>query len=373
MAKIIKLTQTELTNIINNIISEQKENINPKGLKFGDRGPDVTALQQKLMDLGYLKLKSGKPTSYFGKFTKSALDRYNGIATTQTPAAQKPAGTQKPAAQKPAGTTDTTKPNATDTTKQTPVQNKPTDCISLPGEVCSKLTSNSEVKGLIDPGGNECSQFMTKMLKQYNPSLYAGNAWDAFNNLKGGGTVKYNAFTNEIFPAHGREIFTLDKIFPKIFDPEFLSCIGTEHSDKQNCGGFGTKLVEKIVSYYPNQTSMNPKNLTLGDIVGMYYKPSSNKGFAFMSRLAKRHNDKSTDPFTFNTHVGYVTAIKNGMPIISHNIDGTVHFTPANQALSKNGNVMMVWVISNQTVATNIKNGVQPTAEKKGWFSSLFS
>lgn len=54
--------------------------INPKGLKIGDGGTkspdkknDVIALQQKLINSGYLKTDTGKPTGYFGQKTDNAL------------------------------------------------------------------------------------------------------------------------------------------------------------------------------------------------------------------------------------------------------------------------------------------------------------
>ena len=110
MARVIKLTEKDLTNIVNKVLSEQynwmtagtpptidtktpqpkapapqqKVNINPKNLKKGDGGrlhpeqvKDVSDLQQKLIDLGLLKTKSGKPTGYFGDLTQKALDTYN--------------------------------------------------------------------------------------------------------------------------------------------------------------------------------------------------------------------------------------------------------------------------------------------------------
>ena len=103
--KIIKLTESDLINIIKKVLNEQSpsadlyidrianqklaqsrlssttakkiapENINPKNLKFGDRGDDVKILQQKLFDKGLLKTKSMKPTGYFGELTKVALDK----------------------------------------------------------------------------------------------------------------------------------------------------------------------------------------------------------------------------------------------------------------------------------------------------------
>ena len=100
--RIIRLTESDLTRIVKTVIKEQelmpfayqytrdrqanqtapaKENINPKNLKVGDGGQynpdevaDVKKLQQKLMALGFLKIKNA--TGYFGDTTKAALDAY---------------------------------------------------------------------------------------------------------------------------------------------------------------------------------------------------------------------------------------------------------------------------------------------------------
>lgn len=104
MKKIIKLTESDLYEIVKKVIYEQsvigapnygvmsqssaqrtsKENINPKGLKMGDGGKanpakaaEVKKLQQKLMDLKFLRTDSMVPTGYFGKLTQKALDAYN--------------------------------------------------------------------------------------------------------------------------------------------------------------------------------------------------------------------------------------------------------------------------------------------------------
>lgn len=56
-----------------------------RDLSFGMRGDDVTELQQILMDAGYLKLRSGKPTKYFGPLTRAALIKWqqaNGVVPT---------------------------------------------------------------------------------------------------------------------------------------------------------------------------------------------------------------------------------------------------------------------------------------------------
>lgn len=84
MKRIIKLTESQLTNLIIKALNEEKlQNINPKNLKVGDGGAnspkknDVITLQQKLINLGFLKTNTGKPTGYFGNLTASALQKYN--------------------------------------------------------------------------------------------------------------------------------------------------------------------------------------------------------------------------------------------------------------------------------------------------------
>ena len=61
------------------ILILEETNINPKNLKFGDRGDDVKKLQQLLMDKGFLKTRSMKPTGYFGRMTRAALGKAMGV------------------------------------------------------------------------------------------------------------------------------------------------------------------------------------------------------------------------------------------------------------------------------------------------------
>lgn len=85
MKRIIRLNESDLKNIVKSILKEQT-NINPKNLKLGDGGSknptqvkDVKILQQKLMDLQYLKTKSMVPTGYFGSLTQEALSIAQGL------------------------------------------------------------------------------------------------------------------------------------------------------------------------------------------------------------------------------------------------------------------------------------------------------
>jgi peptidoglycan hydrolase-like protein with peptidoglycan-binding domain len=111
MRKIIKLTESDLEQIVKKVLTEQgnmfgtagvgikspfidsksysgptqpvNKNINPKGLKLGDGGnknpqklEDVKKLQQSLMDLGYLVTDTMTPTGYFGNLTNNALKAF---------------------------------------------------------------------------------------------------------------------------------------------------------------------------------------------------------------------------------------------------------------------------------------------------------
>jgi hypothetical protein len=345
MKKIIKLTEQDLQNIIKKVLYEQsmfsapsysplnpianKENINPKNLRLGDGGrnnpkqiEDVKILQKKLMDAGLLKTKSMVPTGYFGTLTNMALKRYK----------------------------------SENSLKVKPIQEKYT-CVGISKEECSKISSRKDT--IISTGDDtRCAAYMIKCLSTYNKELVErkSNAWFAFQNMKAKGVEKYNMFgTDEIKWGEIYNNLVKNKVSPQICD-----CYKDDHMDGK-CKG---NIPQIVTNSYPQRTSFNYKNLELGDIVGMYYNASTNKGQAFCQRvklqgLQNDGNVKVKGRFTFNTHVGFVTAIKDGMPIILHNIgnenQGLHHATPANKLLSKN-DAMIVWVASDNEVSKNIKS-----------------
>ena len=199
--KIIKLTESDLLNIVKKVLSEQSgsadlyadrlsrqqlaqaslerkksqnlpsENINPKNLKFGDRGNDVKILQQKLFDKGLLKTKSMKPTGYFGNLTQKALNRALGKLTPKKSEDKKKTNT----------TINDTKNNR---------------CIAISKEECDKISSTKQTEISSDKSETRCSAYMVKCLSQYDSELDGANAWDVFNTVKGKGQVKYNAYTD---------------------------------------------------------------------------------------------------------------------------------------------------------------------------------
>jgi hypothetical protein len=212
-------------------------------------------------------------------------------------------------------------------------------CESIPPEFCDKISSGSE-KTIGNGGSEGCAQFVTKFLGLD----YLGDAWTSFNVAKKNG-VKYNMFTDgTINWDNVRNLMKTNGI-----NSNTCGCFVEEGEGKDNSCGDGPKISKLISSFYPSSSNVNLNNLKLGDVVGMYWKNSGNKGKAFCTRAVSRGigpdgSVKDTDPFTFNTHLGYVGAIKNGVPIIYHSVHGTRLATPASQLLSSSGNGMITWV-----------------------------
>jgi len=242
----------------------------------------------------------------------------------------------------------------------TPNKQKPSDgklqdplinnekCVSIPQDLCPKISTGSE-KNIGEGGSEGCAEFVTKFLELG----YMGNAWAAFNTVKKYG-VKYNMFTDGTIKW--------DKIRNDIkkngINTQTCGCFNQEGEGKDKTCTDGTKVSKTISSFYPSSSSIDLNNLKVGDIVGMYWKNSGNKGKAFCERALQRGlgNDgtfKDVDPFTFNTHVGYVGAIKNGVPIIYHSVHGKRLATPANQLLSSTGNGMITWVTGSPKSVSN--------------------
>jgi hypothetical protein len=358
MKKVIRLKESDLKDIIKRVLSEQsKENINPNNLKAGDggrRSPNkknlVIDLQQKLMDLGYLKTDSMIPTGYFGDMTKKALDRYNGAVSKYEQLRNqiiKPMGkpiVSTPYVKKPIYT----KPSTSNTKQGT--SNTKYNCIAISKEECDRINSTSDT--VISTGADKaCAKYMNKCLSKYDAEL-SGHAWTALDNLKyrGVATEKYNMFKKDInWDGLWRDLKNYN------VTNKSCECHKEDHADK-HCN---TGIAKSIDNSYPSKTGFDISSLELGDIVGMYYNPSTNKGMAFCQKARFDKNGKiiKTSPFEFNTHIGFVVAIKNGVPIILHNIgnetQGLRHATPATKLLSKNG-TMIAWVAKDNEIVRGI-------------------
>jgi len=173
-------------------------------------------------------------------------------------------------------------------------------------------------------GQPECGQFVNDFSKKLE---YVGNAWLA-HDLDGVGNRVKSSYTS-LSPQKVGKIFN---IFQQI-----------EMQDgpiKRNSGG----QVENIKRL--QQELIKPVHsfdLKVDDVVGIYYPGSPNHEIAFHEAgkpyfvrgekggWKKGETIQKGKGFGMNTHVGIVGAIKDGIPLIFHNIDGQVYSDPYNK------------------------------------------
>ena len=224
------------------------------------------------------------------------------------------------------------------------------NCIAISKEECSKISPTQDTILSSKHKETRCSAYMHKCLSQFDSQLSSGNAWSVFVNNKGLGPIKYNMYSDGT--VNWNQIYKDVKI--NKLNNKKCDNLTYDESDKQDKSG--ANVVEKSM---PMKSGVNLKSLELGDMVGIYLHTSPNKGYAFCERaLGRKLDDKGNmldkDPFTYNTHVGFVGAIKNGVPIIIHNIHGTHHATPATKLLSKTGKGMITWVLGDNNIKQSI-------------------
>lgn len=361
--KVIRLTESDLEKIVRKVLTEQKTY---GTLKLGDRNDDVKKLQNSLMNLGLLKLKSGQPTTYYGPLTRDAVKKFQrqerltptgeydqttrNILSMKSPLL---VGNIKPGKQTSGilGLTDTA---VTDSG----------DCVGLDKKQCAKISST---KAVPIPGKEqaECARYVTKCLSQYDSNWRGlGNAWNARSirtNALNKGTEKYNMFS------------TANMDWKKIWNDIKSQGITKEYcqkykasarSDEKNNIGKIQKIGRDNI---PTKSGVNISSLEPGDIIGLWHGSTTSLGKAMCDRLVDdlglddKGNFKQL-PFTYNTHVGFVTAIKDGVPIIAHNVSGNVEALPANQALYITDPNMITWVVSDPDVQSSLaKRGKQPS------------
>ncbi len=369
--KIIKITESQLEDIVKKVLIEQgnmfgtagvgmkspfmdwksyskrmtqpwSKNINPKGLKKGMGGnkdpknkEEVKKLQAELIRLGFLDLTSG-PTGYFGTLTQKALDRYNSGETSKV---------NSKLGGKSGGKLDSgSGENKTSTDGP--------QCIALTTEECAKISSTKESEISSSQKELRCSAYMVKCLSQYNEFLKGGNAWHVYNNAKRNGEAKYNVY--------GDGSIDWNKIYAQLKENKITKKVCNEYAKQDDADKIvNSNLPSIVTNSMPQSSKVSLDSLKLGDIVGLYHKGSSNKGMAFCQNALDKGLDdygnlSNKAPFTFNSHVGFVGAIKNGVPIVIHNVHGRHVATPATMMLSKNSEDMIVWVVSDRDVESSI-------------------
>ena len=234
-----------------------------------------------------------------------------------------------------------------------------TPCVGLDPKVCAKISSTGTVT-MGNAGTEECAQFVSNNLKTLDNSYFTGNAWQGYSIISARGTGKYNIFKTDVdWNTIWQELKNA-----KITKKDCEKFAGQASSDILTFRDKSKKILDIAKDNVPQQSGVNISDLKPGDVVGLWHKGTSNSGRAFCERLI---NDLKLDdkgnfkqiPFSYNTHVGFVTAIKDGVPIIAHNVDGTYYTVPATKMLNKSSDDMIVWVASHSGVENALAGGTK--------------
>jgi peptidoglycan hydrolase-like protein with peptidoglycan-binding domain len=190
----------------------------------------------------------------------------------------------------------------------------------------------------------ECGQFVNNLFTKLD---YVGNAWNAHDYDPIGPRIKttYHNWT----PSQ------VDRIY-NIFN-EIVKKGGPEEKGPQSENI--KKLQEELA---PNITAADLKK---DDIVGIYYPKSPNHEIAFFEAALSGYKPNELPAgkgyfikdgkggwkkgrtisggvgFGMNTHLGIVGAIKDGVPLVFHNVNGQVYSDPYN-ALYGGGKIMWI-------------------------------
>lgn len=190
-------------------------------------------------------------------------------------------------------------------------------------EVCSKA------------GTTECGTYVNMLSDKIGN---VGNAWLAHNNDTIGTRTK-TAYWG-LTPAQQDKIFNIFKAIEKQGGPVKPK---KEGGITDEIKALQSQLVPKI----------SASDLKPGDIVGIYYPESGYHEAAFYEagkpyfvKDSKGQWQKGTtiqkgQGFGMNTHVGIVAFEKDGVPLVVHNIGGTVYSDPWDK-LKGNGKIMWI-------------------------------
>lgn len=196
----------------------------------------------------------------------------------------------------------------------------------------SKISSKKGTSGLIEPGQIQCAKFVTDLTGNWT-----SNAWSDYDHGKG--TKKWSAYSNISEETKNKIKALLEKIGKQGGVKGDPQTNGTNNNDEAR------RIALSIAQKSPN-TKPN-----LGDKVGLFNLGSGFHETALWDmaelnglRDGNEINDFSTSEIgPFNTHVGIVAAVKNGVPIVYHNVHGTVHMDPWDKLYKNN---IIVWTKS---------------------------
>jgi peptidoglycan hydrolase-like protein with peptidoglycan-binding domain len=375
MKKIIKLTESDLFNIVKKVLSEQLTNVI-------DTPEEIKQFQQSLVSLGYNLGITGPQKDgvdgVMGRRTRGAIKKFqikNNLKPTgvldQVTQNALPTRTKLTSRFGPklTGYKNITAKDNTNLKKQVIPIDKSKVKPTVKSDTLISKTTNPDFAKLISPGklntsnstpifpaGQDyCAQFINDFSDKFG---YIGDAWIAHNNDNLGNRV-FSSFTN-LNPSQSKEVVNL---WTKI-----------NNNGGGEKGGPLTNTVKQFVSQLVPSTP--PTKLNLDDIVGIYYPKSGYHEKAFYDagkpyfvedskgKMVPGNTIKTGKGWGMNTHLGIVGAIKNGVPIIFHNIHGQVYADPVG-SLKDGGRV--AWIRRPGGDAVSLDN--KPS--KGGFFGNL--
>lgn len=197
-----------------------------------------------------------------------------------------------------------------------------------------KKLNPSDSVAIFPAGQEKCAQFVNDFADGI-PEGNLGNAWIAHDNSSIGPLV-YSSFHN----LKPEDIKTAINYWLQL----------NKKGGGVEGGGLNGDIATFVKKLVPKSASVS---LKLGDVVGLVYPTSKHYEEAFYEAgkiYFKKGSDGKMKPgknisagtgWGMNTHLGIVGAIKDGTPIIFHNIGGQVWADPAN---NMHGGCKVAWV-----------------------------
>lgn len=199
----------------------------------------------------------------------------------------------------------------------------------------NSLSTSDTTHNFCKPGQEHCAQFVNDISSDVS---YVGNAWTAYNN-SGLGDIVFSSFNN-LDNKTQQEVINLWL--------EIHKRGGGEENGPSN--GKVRDLVNRLV---PGKGSVKNTDLKINDFVGVFYETSSHHEEAFYEAgipwfiidkncislpIFKFHCNakpgntiKTGKGWGMNTHIGRVFAIKDGVPLIAHNVKGDAQSSPPSE------------------------------------------
>ena len=193
----------------------------------------------------------------------------------------------------------------------------------------SDLSSQDTSRNFCTPNDEHCAQFVNDLRDDISS---VGNAWTAYRNDSILGPTVYSAFK-------GLDDNTKQQII------DLWLKIHKRGGGRKN--GPDNPTVKNIVNrLVPEKGKVT--DLKVNDIVGIFYEPSSHHEEAFYEggkawfkdengKMVPGNTIQRGDGWGMNTHLGTVGAIKDGVPLIFHNVGGTALSDPPS-------NLRIAWI-----------------------------